>query len=670
MTKNFPQFAREVEANYAQMAKGELYVVDNDRDAIWEYYLAAFPDGSNPMYRQRTEHDCSCCKQFIRGIGNVVSISGGVIHTVWEGLADVPEPYATVARAMDLYVRQFPVKTLFRTKESRYGQARTLELGSDGKTIEWNHFEGVVDPKHFHREPATVKGEFNTNLGVFERGLSELKPEALEEVLDLIKDNNLYRGKEFEDKIRAFAGLQHAWSTHDEATRRMFALANVGNKSSLIRNTAIGTLLIDLSEGRDLESAVKAFEDKMSGTNYKRPKSLITKKMVEDAMKTVADLKLEPALKRRHATFRDVSVNNVLFVDGTVAKTMKDSGSLTDLLLEEVQDKPIKVDNPEQIKIEDFLESVVSKATSLDLLLSGEMQPNFMSVTAPVEEDVEPLFKWGNNFAWSYDGNVADSIKDRVKAAGGNVTNAKLRCSLSWWNTDDLDIHILPPSGVEIYYGSRGRPQTGQLDVDMNINGESTTPVENISWSQTPIDGLYQIVVDNFTKRNSTNVGCVIEIESNGKLYHFNYAKPLRRDTPIVNFTVEGGQIKDFQVQPGVTSTTISVEKWGVKTETLVKVNAVMTSPNHWDDNNVGNQHWFFMLEGVKNPEPVRGIYNEFLNAKLDKHRKVLEILGDKTKAPVSDEQLSGVGFSSTRSDKAVIVAKGPGLNKAYEVIF
>ena len=80
-----------------------------------------------------------------------------------------------------------------------------------------------------------------------------------------------------------------------------------------------------------------------------------------------------------------------------------------------------------------------------------------------------------------------------------------------------------------------------------------------------------------------------------------------------------------------------------------------MKSPNYWDENAVGNKHWFFILEGCKNDLPARGIYNEFLNSKFETHRKVFEVLGDRTKCQPTDDQLSGVGFSSTKGDSVIV---------------
>jgi hypothetical protein len=111
-------------------------------------------------------------------------------------------------------------------------------------------------------------------------------------------------------------------------------------------------------------------------------------------------------------------------------------------------------------------------------------------------------------------------------------------------------------------------------------------------------------------------------------------------------------------------------EKWGVKTEQFTKVDTLMVSPNFWDGQAVGNKHYIFALAGCKNPEPTRGIYNEFLRADLHDHRKVFEVLGAKTMCPPTDAQVSGVGFSSTRGDKVLINVTSAGSRRSYNVQF
>jgi hypothetical protein len=113
-----------------------------------------------------------------------------------------------------------------------------------------------------------------------------------------------------------------------------------------------------------------------------------------------------------------------------------------------------------------------------------------------------------------------------------------------------------------------------------------------------------------------------------------------------------------------------SREHWGIKTLDTARVNSIILSPNYWNEasgtSGVGNKHWFFILDGCIKPLPVRVIYNEFLRSDLEKHRKVFEVLGDKTKCPVAQEQMSGVGFSSTLRAKATVLANG----RPYTICF
>ena len=69
----FSTLSDAVHSRYQEISKDELFVVDVPD--IFEEYLRAFPEGSDPIFRERTEHDCSCCKQFVRRLGTVVSIA-------------------------------------------------------------------------------------------------------------------------------------------------------------------------------------------------------------------------------------------------------------------------------------------------------------------------------------------------------------------------------------------------------------------------------------------------------------------------------------------------------------------------------------------------------------------------------------------------------------------
>ena len=646
MESNFRVFGDAVRNRFMEMSVGRLFVVDSDRDEIWRQYLAGFPAGTNPFFRKTTEHDCSCCRHFIRAVGDVVTIKDGVIGTIWD-VTGLPSHFQAVADAMAAYIRSRTVCDLFLTKFKNAGQEFSIEL-KDGTTTRWNHFSAIV-PKHLLcDDPDTKRGAARASHAVFKRGVEELTPSAIASVLDLIEGNALYRGAEFKSQLLEFQSLQ----AKVRGGNGLLLWELLESPAARLRNSVIGTLLQDLSEGVELERAVKSFETKVAPSNYKRPTALITPRMIEESMKTITELDLEPALQRRHARLSDVSVNSVLWVDNSVRGKLR--GGLAGKLMEEVKPAAFDPKDAKPISIDEFLG--MQHKNGIRLYLDNALLPNFVSMTAPAHPESKSLFKWSNDFAWSYEGNVTDSIKDKVKRAGGQVEGVALRASLAWFNTDDLDLHCDSPQGL-LYFGN-ARPHI--LDVDMNVGGESREPVENMRW-RIPPNGVYRFMVNNYRRREPVDVGFVLEVESVLGIHTFRFANAVgdKQTIPVCTVTVRSGQVVEISKSAVVTAGAMSHDQWGLKTLDLVKVNAIVQSPNYWDGNAVGNKHWFFILEGCKNPEPCRGIYNEFLHSRLEQHRKVFEVLGAKTKCPVADEQLSGVGFSSTRKDQVVVTSNG-----------
>jgi hypothetical protein len=674
MSDQFHYFGKAVQEQFDMMSAGELFTVDIDSDELYAAYQAAFPEGSNPMFRKQREHECSTCRNFIKNIGNVVSINDDLtINTVWDcwSNSDVPGPYSQVGAVLAELIRSKAINGLFRATEQKYGGKPNKDNETD---IVWNHFHAILNKRHFvavnaAKSAAAVIGEYNTDMGVFARGLNELTRDAVETVLDLCASNNLYKGAEVLNAVSGFNTMQKTFLSLPPAQGNVFAWKNLRTHGALIRNTAIGTLLQDLSAGMPLEQAVKSYEDKVSGTNYKRPTALITPRMVEEAMKQINAEGIEPSLHRRMAKITDVAITDVVYVDNDVRSKMK--GGVGNLLMDAAHSGVITTGGRStDVTIDEFMTQVVPKAKKMEVLVSNAHQPNFMVLTAPEYADAPNLFKWDNAFGWSYDGNITDSIKERVKSAGGK-TDAPLRVSLAWFNHDDLDLHAYEPSGDRMYFGNR-RSKTrngGQLDVDMNAGGGTTrTPVENIVWDRVT-DGQYQVVVNNFSKRETRDPGYTLELECNGVVHH--YSSPTSpssgKDVTALVITIKGGKITDVKTSAGIEGRAFSQEKWGVKTEQFTRVDSVMHSPNFWGENKVGHKHLFFILEGCKTDVPARGIYNEFLKPEFDKHRKVFEVLGNKMMCEPTADQLAGVGFSTTKQDKVTIRVNG---HQLYNVQF
>lgn len=193
-------------------------------------------------------------------------------------------------------------------------------------------------------------------------------------------------------------------------------------------------------------------------------------------------------------------------------------------------------------------------------------------------------------------------------------------------------------------------PSKGTLDVDANgADGPRPDPCENIYYAKMKgmTEGVYTLFVHQFNQRQKTDVGFEAEIDILGTLHHFSYANEVRGIVEVAK--LKYSKSNGVEIIESLPPSSASKNMWGVASQQFHKVSMIMNSPNHWDENTIGNKHTFFILEGCKNEGNSRGFYNEFLKSDLDVHRKVFEVLGAKMRVEPSDNQLSGLGFSSTQ---------------------
>lgn len=61
----FSKFKKAIQEHFAKLSEtaDHVYEVEVDKDALWNLYLDSFPAGTNEIYRQRREYDCSSCRK-------------------------------------------------------------------------------------------------------------------------------------------------------------------------------------------------------------------------------------------------------------------------------------------------------------------------------------------------------------------------------------------------------------------------------------------------------------------------------------------------------------------------------------------------------------------------------------------------------------------------------
>ena len=649
----FQEFRSYFQAHVSQMMKdsstlqGAIYITDITKDQLWDTYLNSFPE------EERQSFNCNLCRQFIKSYGGLVKIneSDKTLISIWD--FKVPnEMYQTVVDNLSKLVHSAKIRDTFVSSQPKLGTDFNYDVSVTSSTNKWYHFfykleTGEYSKVSYDKDIPCKQSEYRDSKAVFKRALEEITPEAVSSVLDLIEQGILYRGTEYAYMVKGLQEDQQKYLKLPVEVRDNFAWLMSRNPTARVRNTAIGTLLIDLSNGTDLEIAVKKYESVVAPTNYKRSKPIISKKMVEDAEKTISQLGYSDSLARRFAVVSDISINNVIYLNRGVTKTT----SIFDSLKEDIPLNPKKLGKVEEIPLQQFISNIIPQATDIQFLLERQQENNLVSLITAVNPDTPSLFKWNNNFSWSYNNGVADSIREKVKSAGGKV-DGLLRVSLAWDTYNDLDLHIIQPAPRQrIYYGyKRCHTSGGQLDVDMNVSPDTRTPVENIiyPYSANMREGAYQIQVHNFTHRELTK-NFTVEVEFNGEVYTFEsdrFISP-KEFVDVATFTYtqkEGIVLKSDTKNSAVKS----VKAWNIDTNKFHKVNTIIYSPNYWEDS-IGNKHVFFMLEDCKCSK-ANGFFNEFLKDELYRnHKRVFEVLTNKLEVVDNgEEQLSGVGFSFT----------------------
>lgn len=760
---DFNIIGRAVAERFAAMSKHTLYRTvfttkggDEEsrrilaKQTLWENYLAAFPAGSNPIYKERTEHDCVCCKQFVRALGGVVAIVDGAVQTIWDVSVDEPA-YQAVADHMAALVRRGVIDNLFLHTEKSVGTAKTFqqlasfypsEEGSAGteklRTITWSHYHANLPAACVAKKDAIGPrlSEARSTHDVFKRGLEELTLDAVDTALELVAQGSLYRGEEHKGALMGFRMLKKAYDALPlfhrpvQADQRdLFAWSASAGAVAVarVRNTAVGTLLQDLSgttkecsiEGcachkgaykhvvppLGLEEAVARFEKVMAPANYKRPTALVTKAMVAKAQAAIEELGYTTALERRYAVAEDVAASEVLFSDRT---TKLKAATLAARAFEELAQKlPEDAKNygkVEEVSVEKFLADVLPKAATLEVLLENRHAGNLVSLVAPVDPTAALLFKWPNAFSWSYAGDAADSMRERVAALGGRVDGA-LRFTHSWNHPDAgrnaslMDLHVFMPgssphkdepcreaypSGQRVGWNHRSDHASGaKQDVDYTAAAPAGhVPIENIAFPSLARmrDGVYTFKIHNWNLRPPTTSGFRAEIEFAGQLFQYDHPQPLRHHewVTLAEVTLKDGS---FSIEHKHPHGAQSRELWGLQTQGFHKVKLVSLSPNYWCgegapsrpggvfSSGIGNKHWFFMLENCVNADGARPFYNEFFKSELEPHRKTMEMVGAKLRTEGSDRQLSGLGFSSTKRDSLTVRVRGT-FNRVVKVVF
>ena len=689
------EFNKLIQAQFNKMcATGKLFRSSLTGQQVWDLYLKGFSKKNNPIFRDPNSntHNCNLCNNFIRRYGNVVAIDENN-NTISMFDVDAPDEYKNSANSVSLALKASPITEVFFETfnelnslpyESCTKSNAQFKLGIDKNVKRYTKEEaekfGVVKPNeikafdHLHlylpkqfvdmsgSSVEKIMGEYRDAKNVFERAMQEIPLDTLNLVKDLINQGSLLDGLTHLYKIEQIIPLKKEYDKINDSLQLInWCWVNSYKLPyAKFKNELIGVLCTELAEGKELNDACQSWNKRVDPANYMKAVAPITKRQIEEARKFVEENGYEESFNRRFANIDDIKASEILHVN--VGNGQLPSVSIFDNVKStSTRHKRSEFDNIEEIGIEKFMKDILPSCTSVEAFLSNKHEGNMVSLTTANIKDSKPIFKWNNNYSWTFNGNLAgkSQIKENVKSAGGKIEGI-LRCSLQWNDEDtigdvDFDLHCKESRGSEIYYSNKKSYQTnGWLDVDMVR--PSKIGIENITWQKNLPDMEYSFFVRNFC--GGANKGFKVEIEFDGNIFNYYYTQSTsyKQDVKVATITVKNGAI---DINHHLQESSSSKDIYGLQTEQFHKVNLICLSPNHWDINNVGNKHYFFMLDKCKCPNSIRSFHAENLIPELALHRKVLEVLGNTTMIEPADKQLSGLGFNATVNDEVIVKLSG-----------
>ena len=703
------ELSKLLQKRFDEMCKtGKLYRSSISGEKLWQVYLGAY---QNPPIFRSTEsnvHNCNYCHTFFRQYSNIIALDKdlGVMSIFDINPSDIPEEYRDAIITVSNYIHQeekigsifvetceylLNPKTPFGNKK-REQEKFNLGIESNvklynqidvdrwpnsgikvGDIITFTHIFLTIPRQLIYFGYSSKESIIADALGmydIFKKGMEEIDIESYNSVLELEEQGSLLNGSTYIDTVKKARDykIEYTKIAPEKKDLWLWQKSQEWGPACKFRNNVIGTLLLELTEEeKSMEECCKAFNMKVDPANYMKASAPITKKQIEAAQRFVDDNGYTTALQRRCATIEDIMVSDILHSnqDATETKTVI---SVFDTIKSSTPARKFDTSKVPEVGIEEFMKDILPGSKEIDLWLSVKHKDNFMTLLTSEDKNSKPLFKWSNNFSWTYNGNLTgkSQITTAVKNAGGFV-DAPFRFSIMWNENQeathcDLDAHCTCPTesgrNTDIYYGNK-RPSgcSGQLDIDIVTPGKKVA-VENIFWKDLSKikPGQYKFYVINFN--GGENQGFHAEIFLNGDLYTFRVPHTVKGTVEIATIQVKpdhsfemGGNWKKYLVDQN----TQVEEIYGLQSGDFHKVSLICLSPNHWCEKGVGNKHYFFMLSGAKAPDKIRSLHNEFLVQELYDHRKVMEVLGSQLKVESTEGQLSGLGFNATVRDEVIL---------------
>ena len=275
-------------------ATGNLFRSSVTGSELWELYITGFE--KDPIFRDPNSsvHNCNLCHHFIQRYGNIIAFDKDYnIMTLWD--IDCPDDeYVNSLERMSTwiklgYTKDIFIETLDSLKKTNYGPSKNgqseYNLGNAYNIKRYTKEEAKMYPNSGIKEndvyrfehlalvlPAqfvdcsgktieTLMGKYRSKAQVFQRGLEEISLDTLYLVRDLESQGSLLNGNSYKHFILGAIKAKEEYDKIPNSKKVAWLWVNAAKVGVIagFRNTAIGTLMVELSEGKNINEVVKSF---------------------------------------------------------------------------------------------------------------------------------------------------------------------------------------------------------------------------------------------------------------------------------------------------------------------------------------------------------------------------------------------------------------------------
>jgi hypothetical protein len=681
----YTAFLTALHSEFSVATQGVNTLFTTTAPDLWEIFLNELPS------ERRKHYTCRSCEHFVKRFGGLVTISedGHTRPVLWNATI-VPPFFVRSVQAVHKAVLEARVDGVFVSKDDVWGLPSNTSSKPPGI---WHHMAVTPRRSLIYRSVSFTAGQRSAELlqdkEMLVRAMGAFPLSATQAAVTILSTGNaLYRSEKVLGVAQWFASLQEKYKDAKRGLGNNLlwtAVASAPAGFCHVRSSMIGTLLEDIVAGLPYEEIKARFEAKMNPQNYQRAQVAPSAGNIAEAEKVISTMKAAGSLERRYARLEELQ----RFVWRPVAPKSSvgaPGGVFGHLSPKTKEPTGVPLVLPQQVMTwEKFQRTVLPDAQSIEVRVPASPD-RFMALVTAAQPEAPPILQWDreearNPFSWYYASGIDAEIKRRVLGAGGRYDDVDIRASLIWNNRNDLDLHVVTAKREEIFYAHKRSVCGGWLDVDMNVHGETTSPIENVRWAKgTAPEGRYSVYVQNYRFHEQTwgPTPFRVELEVQGEMFHYDgQVSPrgemgIHSNVAVAEFIYTRGQ-KLNKVPTGVRQANTG-SSWNLVSGQWAKVTGIVDSPNLWAEPAAAmhGQHTFFLLEGCKDTAQSvgRGFFVETLRNEFRPIRSTLEAYA--ASAPIAgaeDATACGIGMTNTGPwDLVVRVTAKNGATLQYKI--